>query len=435
MTLRQRPDPLSSAHKWWRVALVGAGLAAVAVHSLVIGHRRAAHPGDFDISREFGRRFLAGDDLYAGGLHYPYLPSAAMYFSPLALLPPGVGLALRYAVALACVGLTFSLLARLLAEHHPRVQQRRLPIAGLTSVLAAHYIIRDLDDGGPHLILLGLVVGGIYLAWKRRDVRAALCFGLGAALKAPLVLLLPFFLWRQRWRLAAFSALATLGWVALPALWMGVGSWWSHQQQWSTIVAASALGRPLARADANERRVQNQALKPTLMRYLAPTTQDPPHPLAPLGGTPPIDLPRSMADGLATMALVGLLVACGWRDQMVQRTTDTGGQPPAHNGRVWLLECGAALVLSVVLAPLAWVQHLVLLIPALYLIVADHLAGDGSDSATRAAVAVYALLALVANRELLGRDVYLCLLAAGLHTVCMLIVLAIILRQPILHAD
>jgi len=62
-------------------------LGLVLLHWAVIAQRRSEHPGDFDVSREFGRRFLTGEDLYAGGLHYPYMPSAAMWFSPLAWIP------------------------------------------------------------------------------------------------------------------------------------------------------------------------------------------------------------------------------------------------------------------------------------------------------------------------------------------------------------
>jgi len=87
---------------WWhsrtrrQQTLIAACFVVVAVQWVVIAHRRATALGDFDVSREFGRRFVAHEDLYAGGLHYPYMPTAAMYFSPLALIDANLGLALRY---------------------------------------------------------------------------------------------------------------------------------------------------------------------------------------------------------------------------------------------------------------------------------------------------------------------------------------------------
>jgi hypothetical protein len=64
MWLRSRP--------WASRAIVTvACVVVVAVQWVVIAHRRAKAPGDFDVSREFGRRFLEGQHLYEGGLHYP----------------------------------------------------------------------------------------------------------------------------------------------------------------------------------------------------------------------------------------------------------------------------------------------------------------------------------------------------------------------------
>jgi hypothetical protein len=412
--------------------LIAACLVVVAVHGLVVAQRRTQHPGDFDISREFGRRFLADEPLYAGGLHYPYMPSAAMAFAPLALVDARVAFVARYGVALACLWLSLRLLECLLVPRRPRVGTQRMSIAALTLLLGAHYIIRDLDDAGPHLILLGILVTGIYSAAQHRTTLAGLCFGLAAAIKAPAMLFLPFLLWKRRWPLLLASILATAAWVALPALWMGAGNWWVQQRQWAGIVAASVAGRPLPAAAENERRVQNQALKPALMRYLAPETQDPPHPLAPGGGPPPVALAPGIANGIASTAMLALVVFCCWRDAMHEtRPQRSQGAGDA----AWVVECSAVLILCIVLAPLAWVQHLVLLLPALYLIVAQQCAYGGLGTPAAASVATYAFLTLALTRELLGRDAYVFLLAAGLHTLCALLILAVVaLDWPTLEA-
>ncbi|HEY2105154.1 MAG TPA: hypothetical protein VGH29_05190, partial [Candidatus Binataceae bacterium] len=69
-----------------RIALA-AGAMFIAIDLLAIAARRTRNSGDFDISMEFGRRFLAGRQLYQGGLHFPYLPTAAMFFSIFSALP------------------------------------------------------------------------------------------------------------------------------------------------------------------------------------------------------------------------------------------------------------------------------------------------------------------------------------------------------------
>jgi hypothetical protein len=104
-------------------------------------------------------------------------------------------------------------------------------------------------------------------------------------------------------------------------------------------------------------------------------------------------------------------------------------RPSQAHAPTWLTQASAVLILSALLSPLAWVQHLVLLIPALYLIVArQRTAGLGAAATT--AMAVYFVLAVLLNRELIGRSAYLVFLAHGLHTACMLLALAVLMLRP-----
>ena len=73
---------------------------AISVQCAVVAHRRATTPGDFDLVREFGRRFIAGKHLYENGTEYPYTPLTALYGAAFALINPNLGFAVRgYALA------------------------------------------------------------------------------------------------------------------------------------------------------------------------------------------------------------------------------------------------------------------------------------------------------------------------------------------------
>jgi hypothetical protein len=120
-----------------RRRVAAAAATCVAVHWAVILHRRALAPGDFDVSREFGRRFLAGEPLYAGGLHYPYMPAAAMSFAPLALRPPTLGLALRQALALLSLWAITRWLAAFVRDRCPALAAADPTLAALPALLAA----------------------------------------------------------------------------------------------------------------------------------------------------------------------------------------------------------------------------------------------------------------------------------------------------------
>ena len=389
---RAVPPSARPAVARWVAALA---VAITAVHAVAIALRRMTHAGDFDISREFGRRFLTGEPLYAGGLHYPYLPSAAMAFAPLAALPPWLGFALRYAAALAALWLALRLLASLAGTP---AAQRPLGM-GLVVLLALHYVLRDLDDAGPHLILLALLVGALWCVRRGADVGAAACVGLAAAVKPPTALLLPFFAWKRQWRLAALAAAALLFWVALPQVWMGPAAWRDAQRQWLTTALASAAGVPDATVADSETRPQNQALRPTVTRVAQRLGAD----------------PRTAWWTASAVALLAVAVVAWWSG----RCWRGRGDPR------WLPEASAVLLLSLLLSPVTWVQHLVLVIPSLALIVDAALAGR-LGRAGRAALAVYALLSLGLSRALLGRRVYVELLGLGLHTVCVLILLGLV---------
>jgi alpha-1,2-mannosyltransferase len=384
---RDHTPALERLRPYWPIGLA----IALAAHVVAVMLRRATHAGDFDISREFGRRLLAGEALYAGGLHYPYMPVAGLWFAPLAMLPAWLGFALRYAVALAALWLVMRWLAAL-AEV---AAARRGVVAAVTLALAAHYLLRDLDDGGPHLVLLALVVGGLIVAQRGRAVGAAALFGLAAALKAPNALLLPFLLWKRQSRLAALSTVALGLWIALPAAVMGPRVWWEHQRLWVDTALASAAGAPQPAPRASEARVQNQSLRRVLAARTDPSGQ--------LG---------------FAVAAAALLAALMW---WTRRPDPLPGDAPR-----WLAELAAVLLAALLLSPVTWVQHAVLVLPALYLVVARADAARWPAPAV-AGLALFAVLALLLNRELLGRDRYLELLAAGLHTGAVLLLLGMVM--------
>ena len=381
----------------WLAALAVAVLAA---HAGTIAVRRQSLGGDFDVSREFGRRLLVGKPIYAGGLHYPYMPTAALAFAPLALLPAWLAFALRYAVALAGLALTLRWLSQL-SDLPPA---RRLTWGAAVLLLSLHGVLRDLDDAGPHLILLTLLVAALWCVPRGRDAVAALCLGLAAAVKAPAGLLLLFFAWKRQWRLAALGAAALAFWIALPALWMGPGGWWQAQRQWTVTAFASVGGMQQGAARESEARPQNQALRPAVTRIAER-----------LGASP------DAAWWAASAATVLVTAAVAW---WCRRPWRGGGD------RRWLSEGSAVLLLALLLSPVTWVQHLVLFIPALAVVVAAWLAGSRGVVAT-AAMALYALLSLGLTRALLGRDLYVDLLALGLHTVCTLsLLVAVVAVAP-----
>jgi hypothetical protein len=375
---------------------VAAAALFIAVDLVAVELKRRRYSGDFDISMEFGRRFVSGQYLYQGGLHFPYLPTAAMFFAFFSLMPKPLAFLLFYAMAILCLWLVLRMLAAIVCRTEPGLGERNGPIAAVALILAAHYIIRDLDDGGPNLILLAVAMGGIYWAWRGRELRAAGLLGAATAFKATAGIFIPFLLWKRRWRLAIYTTIATSLWWALPMVRMGPANWWMHQREWMISALGFAAGFNQAAAHYyGASNSGNQALRPAVMH-----------------------LTNSRAAAL--FAALGLTAIFCWIT-----ARPYGERLDAR----WVRESAGLLILAVLLAPIAWVQHLVVVIPALYLIVADWFAGEDFSPLSMAALLLYALFALILNRGLIGKARFEVLLNFHVQTICMLLVLGLLMLR------
>ena len=401
---RAEPDQTAQAAGARRLALAAAALF-IAIDLAAIALRRMRQSGDFDVSMEFGWRFLGGRHLYQGGLHFPYLPAAAMFFSPFAAMPRPLAFLLFYTMAIAALWLVMRMLATMVTTARPGLRGRTASIAAVSLMLASHYIIRDLDDGGPNLVLLALAMGGIYWAWRGRDIASAGLFGAATALKATMGIFLPFMLWKRRWRLAAYSTAATVLWLVLPVLRMGPARWWAHQREWVSSAIGFAAGlNPAAALYYGETNSGNQALGPAAEHLLNSAFTAFPV-LVPL---PSVIWPLMLAAGFGWMTL-----------------TPYGERLEAR----WLKESSGLLIVAVLLAPIAWIQHLVVAIPAIYLVVADWFAGEEFSPASKGAIAIYIVFALLLNRGLLGKARYTVLLEYHVQTLCMLLMLGLLMLR------
>lgn len=401
-----------------RKTLVVLALAALlAGHLSLVLNRRTRHESDFDVNRRFGARLLAGEPLYDDGLCFNYMPISALYWAPLAMVPPWLGITLRYVAAMACLGFVLHALTRMIRHEHGQFAEKRVAVIRLTILLALHYLLRDLDDGGPNLILLGVFVAGIDSAWKGREHLAGVWFGLGIALKMSPALLMPFFLWKRRWRLAGTTSVAAIAWIALPSVWMGPANWWQHQSQWNRMALTVFSGHDALR-DGNELRVQNQTLPLAIKRFLVRYPQG--HPLRLSAGRDAIalNLAPATADRIAKLTTLAVLGVCGWRSRK---------RYASPRNAAWLCETSTVLLLMLLLSPVTWLQHMVYAIPAIFLIATQASTPTGLPRGAHVCLAIYVMFSLVLNRALLGRDHYLMLLGFHIHTACMLILLVLML--------
>lgn len=134
------------------------------------------------------------------------------------------------------------------------------PVIAIGLLIPIRLVMSDFEHTQMNLIILGLVILGARLL-ESRNWMGGLLIGLGSAMKATPILLLPYFIWRGRWRAFGATLLGVLvGWVALPALWLGPGEalkWW---RAWIQALAHNASQYDWG----------NQSLRATAVRILGP---------------------------------------------------------------------------------------------------------------------------------------------------------------------
>ncbi len=376
--------------------LVKAGLVMMAVvHGYIISFGRSFHFRDIDIHREIGRRFLSGEYLYANDYCYMYLPTTGIYFAPLLAFERNTSLALRYAVAVGCLVLTIMLFHRMLCgAAGSNGGWSRLLVGVGAGALTLQFILNDLDDGGPHLMLLGILTGGIYSIWIGRERLGTVLIGFGIVLKITPALFVLLFLWKRQWRLASYTVLATVFWIVLPILYMGPMSWWDHHSEWTRNAVLSVLDRQVEGRQENELQKANLSLRHTMLRYLV--AYPPTHRLRQVDQSykPVLDLPSPVANAIIGTAAVSLLGLFAWSSR---RTFQGPGDP------TWARECAGTLLLALFFSPITWDQHLVWMIPAALIVVAAAVQLSGRLSRTGyVMLAVYVGLTMVLNYEVVG---------------------------------
>ena len=209
-----------------------------------------------------------------------------------------------------------------------------------------------------------------------------------------------------------------------------VGCWaHSRRKYWEAALAKFAVAREaLARISrifeldagwkdrppSEIRHLRHLHLRPHVEAFLAWDSlrqKDP-------GYAPVLNLPPAAAQIAVLAAMASLLAFFGWTTRRPYE---------AQKDPMWLRDSSALLIIALLLSPVTWIQHLVWLVPALYLIAMDSRSKEGLSPPAKFAIALYVLLAVVLNYELLGRKNFSLFLTIHPFAIGMLLLLGILL--------
>jgi hypothetical protein len=375
-----------------------------------------------------GGQLWRGEDFYGPGSAYLYPPFSALTALPFTPLPHPV---LRGAwLLLNLASVTAMLLwgwraaggGRLEGGGAPRGQHAA---AVLGTLCGLTYVHNCLAHQQTDLVIGALLAGGCLLLRRSRALAAATCLGLAAAMKCTPLLFAPYLVWRRRPGAAA--------WLVVVALWVnlmpdlvhpapGGGTWLSAYV--GRFLAPLAGPRHYVGAWGSEP-VYNQSVAGAFHRWFltTPDWRQPECPVLPRPATPHPLVLRVAAYGTSLALLAATLWAAGrpWR-----RAEELPGEDRVG------LECGAVLLLMLLLSPMSSKAHFgILVLPGFC--VARAAAASGRRWGW-ALVAVAAALGLAGNKDPLGERLYTLTLWLGSVTLQTLILLAgclALLRRPL----
>jgi hypothetical protein len=340
------------------------GLLAYAVVGFCVWIRR---PGDFEGYLIVGDLVLSGRHIYldapAGVNTWP--PFFSLLSVPLALLAtPTPYLARGFWLLLnfACLLLVLRIIARLVYD---RALSLRAETPGLSLaapevlvplLLCDRYVSGNFDHLQANIVLFALALGGLYLQATRREGVGSIALGCAAAVKIMPVLFIPYFVYRRRWRAAAYTAAAAAAFSLSPILIFGWERFWNYVAAWR---AALAVGWGVGK--------MNQSVFAMWDRFIG-------HGLPAFTGSGINDLPES-GNSLVPVAVAGTAIVVGalslwaFRNQSSDRWSD-------------LAEWSIVFIVGALFGPVSWKAYLVVLLLPITLLFAAW-RSPGIDARTR----------------------------------------------------
>jgi alpha-1,2-mannosyltransferase len=399
----------------FKVVLWGLG-AAVLAGALVRVIRGVN--SDFSLHYTFGKRFVEGTIIYAGGLHVPYPPFWAVFWAPWTLLPPQVAQVVAFLV-LGIGGVT-ALSGVLLRIGHrilPAADDRHTIALVVALPLAARFILRDLTESGPNLFLWSLVWIGILLSLGGRRAAGGLLVGFAGALKLTPAIFIPYFLLKREWRTAT-AALATAAVLSVsPGLLRPSPLFWQEMRLWMVTAWQGVTAEDPSGTILDKPAIGNLSLRPALARFFQRYPAGHPLSVDHPGFVQFLDLSPQGAGWLVRCLMLALIGLVAWRF----RRAASDARHPA----VLPLELATVSALALLYSPITWKQHCVSLLPALFLVTLCSLQWNRVSRWMWGAALYYLVFALALTRDAVGRP--FSTLLESYHVVTWAILLVVIL--------
>ncbi len=253
------------------------GLTADVLVPEIWGHGKSK---DYALWYWAGQQVLSGGDLYprsaTGQLEFIYLPPPAILLAA----PAYFGKIFLY-LTLSVINIVSWWVAGQLSN--AMAGSDRAPgvwLAALPGIVTVTFVFDMFDLGQPNLLLLTLMLIGFWWIDRGRPIAAGAMFALATAIKVFPIAVLPYLLWRRRWRTAS-SLIVFLGvfLFVLPAPVRGFQRNIAELGTWYQAMIGSGSEKGFGQRDAQNWSWVNQSIIAVTHRLTRPVNYEQDNPL------------------------------------------------------------------------------------------------------------------------------------------------------------
>ncbi len=418
------------------------GIIVLAILAIVEGYLAiCVRRNDFLFHRDLGQAFLEGDP-YSQRWGWPpaylaineqfplfakwgcgdwYPLARVMLNAGPAMLPLYVSRALCYLLALAAWVACYRMWRQMAEARWPGAASLSFAAAVLSVLMLVPLVLRDLDECGLQAFLLFFLTAGAFALGKGRHTQAGFWLATAASYKVTPLLCLPFLLWKRQWRAAAAMTGFVGLWAVSPALFLGWQGMLEGQALWFHRVREVSAVREAypSLLEFELPKPQNLSLQALLARYVEHYPEGHPLHLKHRAFVQFLALDQETAYRTVKALTLVFAALLAWRFR--RRWGD--GDTRADHAPEWAAVC----MLCALLAPLCWKQHLVVILPAMFLTVRAALLAQPQSRVRWALIGMIAAIVLLARHAVGGREFSIVLLSYKIDTMAVLLLMALAL--------
>ena len=218
-----------------KTIVLSIGLLALVVFLII----ESSNKGDFHIFLEASKSLINGENIYEktyfDGYHYFYSILFTLFIYPLTFLPPHLAVFLWLCLNVFFLYRLYVTINKLLPLYLLSYNYKKW-FWILSTVFSLRLILENFHVAQITIFLLYLCMEGLYMIHNKKAVRGAILIALGINIKLLPVVLLPYLLYRGKFKAAGLVTLFSTAFLFVPIIFIGKDEFNTLMTTWLNLI-------------------------------------------------------------------------------------------------------------------------------------------------------------------------------------------------------